>query len=40
MLAALLAAFLPLSGVAAQPDALIGASLLGSLGIYWMFIKP
>ncbi len=30
----------PLSGIAASPEALIGSSLLGSLGIYWMFIRP
>jgi ubiquinone biosynthesis protein len=40
MIAALFGAFLPLSGMASQQDALIGASVLGSLGIYWMFIKP
>ncbi|MFT5561557.1 MAG: ubiquinone biosynthesis protein [Candidatus Azotimanducaceae bacterium] len=40
LIAALLGALLPLSGVASPGDALIGASLLGSLGIYWLFIKP
>lgn len=40
LIAALLGTLLPLSGVASQEDALIGASLLGSLGIYWLFIKP
>ena len=40
LIAALLGTLLPLSGIASQEDALIGASLLGSLGIYWLFIKP
>ncbi len=38
---ALVAAILfPVSGLAATPEALIGSSLLGSLGVYWMFIRP
>ena len=40
LILALFGTFLPMSGVASQSEALIGASLLGSLGVYWMFIKP
>jgi hypothetical protein len=40
LIAALLALTLPLTGLALQQEAVIGASVLGSLGIYWMFIKP
>lgn len=40
LLAALLAITLPLTGFAHPQEAVMGASLLGSLGIYWMFIKP
>ncbi|MDG1206085.1 MAG: ubiquinone biosynthesis regulatory protein kinase UbiB, partial [Pseudomonadales bacterium] len=40
LIAALLALTLPLTGLAPQQEAVIGASVLGSLGIYWMFIKP
>ncbi|MDZ7685189.1 MAG: ubiquinone biosynthesis regulatory protein kinase UbiB [Gammaproteobacteria bacterium] len=38
---ALVAAILfPVTGLAASPEALIGSSVLGSLGIYWLFIRP
>ena len=40
LIVALFGTFLPMSGIASQSDALIGASVLGSLGVYWMFIKP
>lgn len=40
LVAALLGSLVPLTGLASPQDALIGASLLGSLGIYWMFIRP
>ncbi|MFT4677144.1 MAG: ubiquinone biosynthesis protein [Patiriisocius sp.] len=40
LIVALFGTFLPMSGMASQSDALIGASVLGSLGVYWMFIKP
>ena len=40
LVAALFGSFLPLTGFASQQDAMVGASVLGSLGIYWMFIKP
>lgn len=38
---ALIAAILfPVTGLAATPEALVGSSVLGSLGVYWLFIKP
>ena len=38
---ALIAAILfPVTGLAATPEALVGSSILGSLGVYWLFIKP
>jgi len=37
---ALFGTLLPATGLASQQDAMVGASVLGSLGIYWMFIKP
>ena len=40
MIAALLGTLLPIAGLASQTDDMVGASVLGSLGIYWMFIKP
>ncbi len=40
LVAALLGSLVPLTGFASPQDALVGASLLGSLGIYWMFIRP
>lgn len=40
LVAALLGSMVPLTGLASPQDALIGASLLGSLGIYWLFIRP
>ncbi|MCB1692055.1 MAG: ubiquinone biosynthesis regulatory protein kinase UbiB [Pseudomonadales bacterium] len=40
LVAALIAALMPLTGVAATHEALLGSSLLGSLGVYWMFIRP
>ena len=39
LIAAVLASLLPLSGYASIPEALIGTSILGSLGIYWMYIQ-
>jgi ubiquinone biosynthesis protein len=39
LLAALLTSLLPLSGYASPPQALIGTSILGSLGVYWMYIQ-
>lgn len=40
LVGALMAALVPLTGTAAMPEAMIGSSLLGSLGVYWMFIRP
>ena len=40
LVAALLAATLPLTGYAATSEVIIGSSLLGTLGVYWMFIRP
>jgi ubiquinone biosynthesis protein len=39
MLMALGTAMLPLAGLAAGGEALLGTSVLGGLGVYWMFIK-
>ncbi|MBL4679941.1 MAG: ubiquinone biosynthesis regulatory protein kinase UbiB [Pseudomonadales bacterium] len=39
LVAALMGTTLPLTGLATQQEALIGASVLGSFGIYWMFIR-
>lgn len=39
LVVALLGSLVPLTGLADPQDALIGASVLGSLGIYWMFIR-
>ncbi|MBV1879259.1 MAG: ubiquinone biosynthesis regulatory protein kinase UbiB [Pseudomonadales bacterium] len=39
-IALIAALLLPLSGMSEQNNSVVGASLLGSLGIYWMFIKP
>ena len=40
LIAAIIGGFLPMLGYANQQEAVVGASVLGSLGIYWMFIKP
>ncbi len=40
LLAALLTAVVPLSGYAASSEIIIGSSLLGGIGLYWMFIRP
>lgn len=40
LVAALLAALVPLTGYAATTELFVGSGLLGSLGVYWMFIKP
>ena len=40
LIAALIAAIVPLTGYAATTEAVIGSSLLGTLGIYWVFIRP
>ena len=40
LIVALFGSLVPLTGMASPQDALIGASVLGSLGIYWMFIRP
>ncbi|MDG2070816.1 MAG: ubiquinone biosynthesis regulatory protein kinase UbiB [Pseudomonadales bacterium] len=39
LIAAILTSLLPLSGYASTPEALIGTSILGSLGLYWMYIQ-
>ena len=39
LLLALATAMLPVAGLAAAGEALLGTSVLGSLGVYWMFIK-
>jgi ubiquinone biosynthesis protein len=39
LIAALGAALLPLSGYASPPQALVGSSILGSLGIYWLYLQ-
>ena len=39
LIAAILTSLLPLSGYATTPEALVGTSLLGSLGVYWMYIQ-
>lgn len=39
LIIALLGSMVPLTGLASPQDALVGASILGSLGIYWMFIR-
>jgi len=40
LVAALAAAIIPLTGYAATTEIVIGSSVLGSLGVYWMFIRP
>ncbi len=40
LIVALLGSMVPLTGLASPQDALVGASILGSLGIYLMFIRP
>jgi ubiquinone biosynthesis protein len=37
---ALLATIIPLTGYAATTELLLGSSVLGSIGVYWMFIRP
>ena len=37
---ALIGSFLPMAGLASQQEVMVGTSLLGGLGIYWMFIRP
>ncbi len=39
LIAALLSTMIPLSGYAAGNELLLGTSVLGSLGVYWMFIQ-
>lgn len=39
LIAALIVFTLPLMGLASQSEALVGASILGSFGLYWMFLK-
>ena len=39
LIAAILTSLLPLSGYATTPEALVGTSLPGSLGVYWMYIQ-
>jgi ubiquinone biosynthesis protein len=39
LVAALIGSTLPLMGLASQSEALVGASVLGSFGLYWMFLK-
>ena len=39
LIAAILASLLPLSGYATTPEVLVGTSILGSLGVYWMYIQ-
>lgn len=39
LIAAILTSLLPLSGYATTPEALVGTSILGSLGVYWMYIQ-
>ena len=38
LIAAILTSLLPLSGYATTPEAIVGTSILGSLGVYWMYI--
>ena len=40
LIVALFGSLVPLTGMASPQDALIGASVLGGLGIYWVFIRP
>ncbi|HIG39936.1 MAG: ubiquinone biosynthesis regulatory protein kinase UbiB [bacterium] len=40
LILALFGILLPSVGAASQQDALLGASVLGSIGVYWMFIRP
>ncbi|MEX2488048.1 MAG: ubiquinone biosynthesis regulatory protein kinase UbiB [Pseudomonadales bacterium] len=37
---AMVGTLMTVSGVVSPPELLVGSSLLGGLGIYWMFIKP
>jgi ubiquinone biosynthesis protein len=37
---ALMITMMPLAGLAAPAEAILGSSLLGGLGVYWMFIRP
>lgn len=37
---ALMVTMMPLAGFAAPTEAILGSSLLGGLGVYWMFIRP
>ncbi len=39
LIAAILASLLPLSGYATTPESLVSTSILGSLGVYWMYIQ-
>ncbi len=39
LVAALITSLLPLSGYASTPNALLGTSILGTLGVYWMYIQ-
>ena len=39
LIAAILASLLPLSGYATTSESLVGTSILGSLGVYWMYIQ-
>ena len=39
LLGAFILALLPAAGMAAGTELMVGSSLLGSFGIYWMFIK-
>ena len=40
LVAALIAAIIPLTGYAATGEIILGSSVLGGLGVYWMFIRP
>ena len=39
LIAALFALLLPQAGIASMQELTIGSSILGSLGIYWLFIQ-
>jgi len=39
LIAALVGSTFPLMGLASQNEALVGVSVLGSFGVYWMFLK-
>lgn len=40
LVGALIAAIIPLTGYAAATEVIVGSSVLGALGVYWMFIRP